>query len=632
MPDLKEQLRDILTRVRARDAAAQQLKQLDDQSVEQDVSEVEMLQIKQQREEIIEAESAKHAEVERYMDFLETVAKKKMSPPEIQIFVSCLETVSGFDYYHWLRPKLDETEDSSITPPWAARVGDILELSTRVQTVEQESRMRIVRGVDYYLEGLAKLCLRRTETETSEVMQLLIEAKIQEKPPQKLLLPGSASALIRYRTQTSEPISLQLLEACHDLIGYLRDHGLEDQALVFEDSISSRELDTLATQTGVLHTYRNKERLARLLVKQGQRVLSQSMPTPEKLRLIGVLQAIAGQADAPACELRGFWLGTDIHKQFGNCLRPESLTDGVCGLAAALYLAKLYNVLGDKPRKLYYARLFVDCLPWLDIYKNDDLTLPWTKQEQEEASRWLSELEALVNRPSKQFEALSIAEITAMDAKQIRQELQKLPEVLTEQLVRHKLVPSLSVEQATEHMQHELGPAWQQLDATAKQCLATAEIASKLPDECDFSCASNLYWKAFEIQLRERVFKPVWTKVPQVNARPTDRHETILAKFFEDRIWGRALKPMNLQRMLHVLQNALDPDYCRRNRATQCFRDLLPEKIRSLVSRPESLDFKRLFDQIENLRDEGVHARALSSQQCTTTRRAVLDALRILFG
>lgn len=94
MADLKEQLRDTLTRFRAHDAAARRLHELDNQAVEEDLSETELLRIKQEREETAQAESAKIAEIQRDMDFLERAAEKRMPATEAEILVQCLEIAS----------------------------------------------------------------------------------------------------------------------------------------------------------------------------------------------------------------------------------------------------------------------------------------------------------------------------------------------------------------------------------------------------------------------------------------------------------------------------------------------------------------------------------------------------------
>jgi len=606
-------LRKILTSLRARAAATQEIRQLWQELVQEDLAQGRREELERMRESTMRAEGAKEQEVVADLAELEKLARTPFSKEEAVVFAQAIEAANEAGKRQ--------------------RVGEVLEYSVLNNAVGTPGRRVIDEAIDNHLGTaglLAQLGLLTDRLRANEPSEDSDKASFAPR-----VLDSTDLSLLKSRLRSDTPLPLELLESAHHIARLLRHNQSEADAELIEQLVTARELDTLFEKREMIDQFKDSQVLVDILAQCGRQELVAPQPSSSILKLLEVLKSLADMAASLTAELHERWANRVLYLEDSlelDDLARNGLKKSLRGLTAAFYLAKLYKTLGDEPRSLYYALLFTAYEPWRDVWEKVDLTPPWTKTEEQDLTSWIGHLKEKVGKYPKAFEKLSVAEISGTDAKEITQRLQALPSILAEEIVRRQLVVNATLEGVEGGLRRELGPAFELVDKVALQAFVTAEVAQSLPEGCDFSCASNMYWKGLEIQLRERIFRPLRNTRPALNAPAGDGRSlagTLAAYLSGDQ---RAEKAMTLMPMLILMKKALSEQDRGHHDALGQLRNFIRKNHPQLAIQPECVDFGRLERQHEDLRNPGVHMRAMARPDCETSKAAVFRFIRALWS
>jgi hypothetical protein len=591
----------------------QEIRQLTQELVQEDLAQERREELERMRESTLRAEGAKEQEVMSDLAELEKLARTPFPREEAVVFAQAIEAA-------------DEAGKRQ-------RAGEVLEYSVLNNAIGTPGRHVIDEAIDNHLRTAGLLAQCGLLTDRLRANEPSEDSDKTSFAPR--VLDNTDLSLLKSRLRSDTPLPMQLLESAHHIVRLLRHSQSEADAELIDQLVMARELDTLFDKREVIDQFKDSQVLVDMLAKYGRRELAVPHPSSDALKLVDVLKSLGDMAASLTEELHERWANRVLYIEDNgelDELTRDGLEKSLRGLTAAFYLAKLYRTLDDEPRSLYYGLLFTAYQPWRDVWEKVDLTPPWTKAEEQDLTLWIGHLKEKVRKHPKVFEKLSVAEISGTDAKEITERLRALPTVLAEEIARRQLVVNVTLDGVEGRLRRELGQAFELVDKAALQAFVTAEVAQLLPEGCDFSCASNLYWKGLEIQLRERIFRPLRNTRPIPNTPAGDDRSlqgTLASYLSGDQ---RAEKAMTLMPMLILMKKALSDEDCRGNDALRHLRKFVHKQHSHLITQPECVDFGRLERQHEDLRNPGVHTRPMTRPDSETSRMAVFEFICALWS
>jgi len=556
--------------------------------------------------ELFFSERSHTTEVQRDAQRLEVLGRTDLSPRSAVVFAQCVEVLAELDSNVALGSGERTTEGTLTEPEWLDHVALILEAMRLSSNQRADWRDLVIKLTDKLLRRVAEL-----SSDGSYALASLLAR-----------LPST----IEYRLRQDAALSLEILLVIHNLEQLLLNLQMESESSLIKTLVLPRALEVLVMNVDAVRRSEEQELLASVLKSLVNAALEESGPTQQKLELIRFLQARVRDATSMMKELQ-FQISYD--EKGKEEWTVECLRDSMLGLESAMGLARLYESLGDKARCLYYAEIFYQYVPPYSFWDKCRLSTSWNPNDEKQIRECRERLVADVESPSKAFEELQVASLTAIEAKQIQAQLQKIPAEVVTKLIQQAIAAQPTMKQMGARLEEELGGHWQRLSHTTEKVLKTAEMVMGLPDEADFSAVVALHRKAIEVELREKFFRPFWERNFQLNQDVNKLFglEKTFARFIRERNWETAQKEMTLTPMVILLKKAFDVNYCQQNEACGYLRAHLEERHAGLLENPAAINFSTIDDAVKNLWNPAVHSRIMNRDGAITSRARMIEIL-----